>query len=259
MADPALTVTEHRGDPTRGKAEPAITALGVAIVASYVVALVAFAYVWRRAGQDVDVLLVAFLSGCLGAFVHQATSFSTFVGNRRMSLSWSWWYVMRIPVGGALSLLGYLAYAAGLLGEVPREVPVAKVAAIGALAGLFSRQFVDKLNDVLDGLFPSRANAERKDKTKPVRKDAVAIAEIRPREIAPGAASLVVAGSGFSKESIVFVNGRAAVPTKATESELTLALDAADTNDKEAVRIQVRNPDGTQSTPTLVPVVKKAA
>lgn len=259
MPDPALAVTAPRAEarPTTPETS-AVRVLGVTIVASYLVALAAFAYMWHRAGQDVAVLVVAFLSGCIGAFVHQATSFATFVGNRRMSLSWSWWYVMRVPVGGALSLLGFLAYAAGFLGEVQAPVPVAKVAAIGALAGLFSRQFVDKLNDVLEGLFPSRSNAERKDKAKLVHKEAVAIAEVRPREIAPGATSLVVAGRGFSKDSIVFVNGRAVVPTRVSESELTLALDAADTAAGDAVRIQVRNPDGTQSTATLVPVTKAA-
>ena len=46
-------------------------------------------------GIEVRLSLIAALAGALGAFVHAATSFSSYVGNRELKRSWGWWYGLR--------------------------------------------------------------------------------------------------------------------------------------------------------------------
>jgi hypothetical protein len=169
MADPDRTDPSLNPTPTNDKPAPprTVVGIGVGILAGFAAALAAFAWLWSGAGQrvlaeDVRLLLLSFLGGCIGAFVHQATSFATFVGNRQLTDSWRWWYLVRVPVGGAIALLAYFVYAAGAAPGAAAPTPL-RVAALSGLAGLFSRQVVDKLSDVLDALFPSRANQARGD------------------------------------------------------------------------------------------------
>ncbi|MGB9181086.1 MAG: hypothetical protein WCB68_17775, partial [Pyrinomonadaceae bacterium] len=38
-------------------------------------------------------LLLVIAAGALGSYVHAATSFADYVGNRKFTSSWTWWYV----------------------------------------------------------------------------------------------------------------------------------------------------------------------
>src|SRR5436190_19019798 len=60
-------------------------------------------------------ILLALLAGALGAFIHTATSFVTYVGNRTFKLSWVWWYALRIFMGAALALVPYFVFRGRLI------------------------------------------------------------------------------------------------------------------------------------------------
>jgi hypothetical protein len=102
--------------------------------------------------ETVYLSLVA-LVGALGAFIHLATSFTEFLGNRTFIASWKWWYALRPFIGSALALMVYFAALAGL-------------------AGMFSKQATDKLREVFENLFktthPSTRFDSGKDATDPV-------------------------------------------------------------------------------------------
>jgi hypothetical protein len=111
---------------------------------------------WKRnLGDDARLILIVLCSGALGSCVHAATSFATYVGNRRLVLSWAWWYVLRPFIGAALALIFYFVIRGGLLstGAAASDMSVFGVGAVAGLAGMFSKQATDKLRELFDNLF----------------------------------------------------------------------------------------------------------
>ena len=115
--------------------------------------------------DDARLLLIVILAGALGSYIHTATSFADFVGNRRMVASWTWWYILRAPIGIALAVLFYFLVRGGLLsaGTGAVKVNLYGIAAIAGLAGMFSKQATDKLREVFDALFKTVEGAKRED------------------------------------------------------------------------------------------------
>lgn len=60
-------------------------------------------------------LLIAAVAGALGSYIHLATSFADYVGNRQLVSSWLWWYALRPFIGVALALLMYFVIRGGLI------------------------------------------------------------------------------------------------------------------------------------------------
>jgi hypothetical protein len=114
---------------------------------------------------DARLILIAALSALLGSFVHSATSFATYLGNHKLLRAWVGWYVLRPVIGMALGLVFYFLLRAGLVTtESAAAVNDFGVAAISALAGMFSKQAADKLEEVFDGVLASPKDAARSDK-----------------------------------------------------------------------------------------------
>jgi hypothetical protein len=65
---------------------------------------------------DVTLLLLVAVLSALGSYVHAAQSFVDFAGNRRLVVSWTWWYIFRILIGVALAEIFYFAIRAGFFG-----------------------------------------------------------------------------------------------------------------------------------------------
>jgi len=108
-------------------------------------------------GNEARLILLVMLAGALGSYVHAATSFVDYTGNRSFVLSWTWWYILRLFIGMSLALIFYCAIRGGLLlvssgGSVDEISPFGMVAVAG-LVGLFSKQATDKLREVFDNLF----------------------------------------------------------------------------------------------------------
>lgn len=111
-------------------------------------------------------LQIAMICGALGAFVHVATSFASFAGNRSLKPSWVWWFLLRPAVGAAMALIFYFVLRSGLLLDGPLGLAVSPfgVAAMSALVGLFSKHLVDKFRMISDAAFSSGNDTERHDK-----------------------------------------------------------------------------------------------
>jgi len=117
---------------------------------------------------DARLILIAALSALLGSFVHSATSFATYLGNYKLLRAWVGWYVLRPVIGMALGLVFYFLLRAGLVivtTESAAAVNEFGVAAVSALAGMFSKQAADKLEEVFDGMVAAQKDG-RADKLR---------------------------------------------------------------------------------------------
>ena len=123
--------------------------------------------------SDVRLILLAMVFGALGSCIHVAQSFATFAGNRTLRSSWTWWYVLRPFIGAALAVVVYVALRGALFPATAAssgDMSPFGVAAIAGLTGMFSKQAVDKLNEVFSTAFATKDSTEstgdiaRKDK-----------------------------------------------------------------------------------------------
>jgi hypothetical protein len=118
--------------------------------------------------RETAFLVLVVVSAGLGSFVHAATSFVDYVGNRRLQASWVWWYVLRLAIGVTLGILFYFAVRGGFFSgsAAAGDVNPFGIAALAGLAGLFSKQATDKLEEMFETLFrvaPGRGDERRED------------------------------------------------------------------------------------------------
>ncbi|BBC31975.1 uncharacterized protein SGFS_032690 [Streptomyces graminofaciens] len=117
---------------------------------------------------DTAMLLAVIVCSALGSFVHAATSFATYVGNRRLYASWLWWYLLRAGIGVALALLVHLLLRGGLFAGSSGAGATNPYgfSGIAGLCGLFSKQATDKLREICDTLLSTTGDgdSERRDK-----------------------------------------------------------------------------------------------
>ena len=111
-------------------------------------------------------LSIAMIAGALGAFIHVATSFASYAGNRSLTASWFWWFLLRPPMGAALALIAYFVMRSGLLldGALGVQVTPFGIAALGGVIGLASKQIIDKMRNVADTTFNTPEDSARGDK-----------------------------------------------------------------------------------------------
>ena len=168
-----------------GNTQTPLGGWGTGLLGAYLIALsVLLAYllyeVWPR-GDDEEItlffeasftvsteirrILLVMVVGALGSFVHAATSFVDFVGNRSIFRSWGWWYLLRPFIGLSLATIFYFAIRGGLFSADADadDVNPFGVAAMAGLVGMFSKQATDKLREVFDTLFRTEGDDKRKD------------------------------------------------------------------------------------------------
>jgi len=122
---------------------------------------------------DARLLILSMLAGMLGALVHVTTSFTSYLGNRKFDRSWIPWFALRPLIGMILGLLFYLMVRAGFItSNAADAVNPFGVSAVSGLAGLFSKQTVDKLRDIFEHAFPvsKGGDKERGDKLEDEKK-----------------------------------------------------------------------------------------
>ena len=119
-----------------------------------------------RITEEVRLILIVAVAGALGSYVHSATSFVTFAGNRRLFTSWTWWYLLRPLIGSALALIFYFAVRGAFfsLSANTQDLNVFGVAALGGMVGMFSKEATDKLHELFKDLFKVTEEVPRADK-----------------------------------------------------------------------------------------------
>jgi hypothetical protein len=117
---------------------------------------------------EIHYLLIAAVAGVLGSYIHLATSFADYVGNRQLVRSWVLWYLLRPFIGMALALVVYFVLRGGLImgDSAAGSLSPYGVAAIAGLAGMFSKQATDKLKEVFENMFRTESPPERRDELR---------------------------------------------------------------------------------------------
>jgi hypothetical protein len=200
---------------------------------------------------DIRLILLVAVVGALGSYVHAATSFASFAGNRRLYQSWSWWYIIRVPVGASLSLIFYLAVRAGMFAVNAQltitDASTFSFAAVGGLAGMFSKPAIDKLSEVFDTIFnvkEDRRDTLSGDYAKPE------ITGLDPGSVKQGATNAVVKvyGKGFGTESRVRFNGVDRDTVYVSEVQLKVTVKPDDAAKPAEIKVTVFNLPPTAAT-----------
>ncbi|MDX1402736.1 MAG: hypothetical protein R3245_12505 [Kiloniellales bacterium] len=198
--------------------------------------------------NEVRLFALVVIAGFLGSFIHVAVSVADYIGNRKLSRSWIYWYLLRLPVGASLAAVFYLLVRGGVLTGAASSTQLQPYGIVGisALAGLFSKQATDKLREVFETLFRTeKGDTERGDKLAP--KPPI-LEKVEPEEINKGDenVTLVLRGRNFLVASRVEVNQSRMVPEFRSETELRLTLgrDVWAGAQTLAVRVVTPGPDG---------------
>ena len=155
-------------------------------------------------------LLLVIVAGALGSYIHSATSYSDFRGNRQFNSSWTLWYVLRPLIGVCLAMVLYFVTRGGLLLLIisGKEATSAGsinpfgVAAVAGLTGMFSKQAADKLAEVFTTLFKAAGDSYRKDSLTPGVPPV--ITKIDPTEGSEeGGTEITITGTGFQAGATV--------------------------------------------------------
>jgi hypothetical protein len=192
-------------------------------------------------------IVLAASMGALGAFLHATVSLGDYLGNRRFVTSWTTWYILRLPLGATLAVVFYFVIRAGFLTpDTPaEEVNAFGVAAVSALAGLFSKQATDKLREVFETLFrtdPEKGDAERADS---LANPKPRISRLDPATATVGSDEVKVRilGSGFTEASTVLIGGEEREPNFQDEQELRITLGRDLLAQSARLEIRVSNPE----------------
>lgn len=205
--------------------------------------------------------LIALLGGVVGGFGHGLQSFTTYVGNRRLTRSWLWWYFKRPCIGAVLAFVFYFLLRAGLVspgtggaaGSDANGVPISLhgVAAISLLVGLCNAQAAAKLQGVGRAIFDEPEGRDKLDAPKPV------VTKVDPSPImlpAAGATvTVTVTGKNFERGSKVSLGGGVFDAVDVKEDTLTFVIAAAQAPETGTQDLVVDGP-GSVSAPFPVEI-----
>ncbi len=224
------------GTPTKPPAIVQITAWG-ADRSQAAVATVIEMEAEHEGSGNVFVLVFVMFCGTLGSMIYFSSSFVSYVGNQTFRSSWTWFYISRPFVGGALALIFFFIVGSGLInGTSVGELM--KIGMISALVGLFSDKAIKKLSDVLDVLLATKD--DRKDKVDdsrsrpstaltPDTSTQPKITSIDPPSIPHDTDSVVVVhGTNLTQGYKVKVNEKDVDPITPTEQNFKINIPASE-------------------------------
>jgi hypothetical protein len=189
-------------------------------------------------------ILLVLLMGGLGAYVHAATSFASYAGNRTLRVSWMWWYGQRILVGAALALGFYFAITGGLfsLQESSEDINAYGTAAFAFVIGLFSKQAIDKLEELFNVLLRTDTAGDRGRRDKLDQRPPL-IRRLLPTQVKKDQpVELTIRGQRFRRGARVRLDDRIKRAEFHSDTKLTVSLTAADLEREERIRVAVFNP-----------------
>lgn len=168
------------------------------------------------ASPDTALILLVVFASALGSYVHAATSFGGYVGNRTLGRSWTWWYLLRFWIGIAVALIFYFALRGGFLvaDGSPSDLNPYGIAALAGMTGLFSKQATYKLNEVFDTLFKTGKGYGDDVLFRSIASTAPLVTSLDPPKVSSGVTetqTVTLRGEGFGQESVVRV-GRPGQP-----------------------------------------------
>jgi IPT/TIG domain len=221
-----------------------------------------FGVVRLNAPADSRLFVTIVAAGALGSLVHCITSFADYVGDRSLKQSWVWYLVLRTPIGIALALTLYLVLRGGLVaptvpeggsnGHTATVLNPYGLAAVAAMAGMFSKQATDKLSEVFDSLFHTSKPVTRAD---PLSPPPPVISSTEPTRLTVGGPmQLDVTGGNFDQHCTASINGKPRGVKWQSDTRLTVVLSPEDVSAQGELQVTVRNPAAAGGDSAPLPV-----
>ena len=226
---------------------------------------VAGSFMCFTASLDAMLLIFVMLAGALGSFIHAATSFGDFVGNKRLTTNWLWWYTLKPLIGAALAAIFYLCVRGGFLSGATQaeSVNLYGIVALSGMVGMFSKQATDKLNEVFNTMFKTTSAGGDLKRKESLDNPVPLLSGSDPVRLAQGSRNLVITltGKRFVDGAAVHVNGSARVTRFKDSTQLSATLLDADLAREGQLTVTVVNPGpgGGSSEPLALAVVLAAA
>lgn len=184
---------------------------------------------WNFTDQvEVRLLMIVLVSGALGSAVSAARSYANFHGLGRYEPNWTWWYLMKVPIGMGLALFLYMVVRGGLFsaslsdsGAVMDTANPFGFAALGSLAGMFAKEASDKLEEIFKAVFRT---AEK----PPVTRPKIDRLEPAAKKLQDADLTLKVVGSGFDDKATVKVGDKKRDSVFANAGLLVVTLTSED-------------------------------
>jgi len=183
---------------------------------------------------ETRLLLLVMLVGAIGSYVHAASSFVDYLGNRTLISSWVWWYLLRPFIGMMLALIFYFVFRGGFItGGVNQGGDAAAsfinpfgIAALAGLVGMFSKVATDKLNEVFTTLFrPASGQGDAKRGDKLGANLTPTLSSVVPNVgPAAGGTPVVINGTGFMEGAKLTLGGVAATAVVVTSASSLTAV-----------------------------------
>jgi len=209
--------------------------------------VVSASLLWWHFNVSVEssIFLIVISFGVLGGIVYSMNSLAAYIGNRRFVTSWAPWYALRPLIAAVLAMLVYVVFRGGFLSTTAtaKDVNLFGVAAISGLAGLFSKQVIDKLEDVMQVVFASNGDAKRTGKLSPI-----SISGISPDTTTAGTAvEVVLSGSGFGPGATVLVGDDDREASAQQAGSISVSLTDDDVATAGALKLRIRSASGEMS------------
>lgn len=194
---------------------------------------------WRpEVSGDEALFVLVLIASLIGGVVYVGGSVAKHASERTMTVSYLWWYPLRLLVGAGLALLLYTALRGGLFsGDFTTEkINPYGVAALAGLTGMFSKQATAKLAQLFDVAFSVTPS-----------KRAPKIDALVPAETAAGSedTAIRVSGSGFVGGATATANETPVDVSDVSAGGLSIMLPKELLATVRVIKVRVDNPDPT--------------
>ena len=196
-------------------------------------------------------IILVMAAGALGSALSTATSFATYMGNRRFASHWIPWYLIRFPIGLGLPLIVYFGIQGGLLNINAGSSALNPygIVAVSGFAGMFSKQIMDKLKawadkqfggveDELEGTFAPVLSPGEEGFSVP-RIDSI---EPSLLQLSSDGQDIKIMGDNFSPLAKVLVNGESRTIRTIATNEIRATLTSSDLSSPRDLQIVIQNP-----------------
>ena len=115
---------------------------------------------------EMQLILIVAIMGALGGFAYSVNLFAYYIGVKKFDTSYSCWYVLRPLIGSILAIIFYFAFRGAFFsvsfsGDT-QNLSTFGMATVGGIAGIFSKETMEKLRELFYHLFNIKTEEEKK-------------------------------------------------------------------------------------------------
>ena len=210
----------------------------------------------RNTIPNLTLLWLIIIVGALGASIHGITSLAEYVGNEEFRTQWTMWYLFRPFVGGLLAIVFYWFLRAGIF-QIETTDELYGILALAGLIGLFSKQALYKISDLVEVLFLSNKENRLKDKLTDNPKPE--IKEVIPANLTLKTTDqrITIVGTNFIQGAKVTADDEELETIFESSIQLAAVIPTALLQEEKELQIQVHNPapGGGASKALAVPII----